>query len=1320
MSQRSRFLRSRVVAVGALAILLSSLVCLASAVSKPPASSRTALPLREQTARKTALKVPLSFEENHGQVAGSARFLSRGSGYTLALSPTEAVLSLRRERSAVGSRQSAVSSQQPRSAIKAPSPQSAIRDPQSAIRLRLLGGNPRATVTGVEKQRGIVNYLIGNDAKKWKTRVPTFAKVKYDGVYPGVDLVYHGNQGSLEYDFIVAPGADPKQIRFSAEGADEVELTPSGDLLLHTPTGTLTQKKPIAYQLIDGEKYEVPASFSVHPTPYTLHPSAEVAFRVAHYDATRPLIIDPVLGFSTYFGGSGDDLVSAVAVDSAGCVYLAGGANSPSLPSAPGYAGSNAGWYDAVAAKLTADGLPIYVTFLGGAGLDLARSIAVDTAGCAHLTGETSSSNFPLDADPLQADFGGQADAFLTTLSADGASLVTSTYLGGSDVDRGTGIALDASENVYLAGTTTSDDYPTENARDATLDTATACFVTKIAAGGAMAYSTYLEGFDSWADTSAAGIAVRPSGEAAVVGTTNDTQFPTVHPVQNLLTNAPGGAADVFVTSLAADGQSLVFSTYLGGDSHDWAGGVALGADGAVYVTGGTYSPNFPVLITVGTPLFAYPSDAGVNGFVTKLDSNGAWNYSTYLPGHNGEQGSGITVRPSGEACVVGETSSFDFPTRFPLQDWTGTVDAFLTCISPLGNAVTCSTYLGGAGADHAYGIALADSARVVVAGQTSSTDFPLTAGVVADPLGQQGEGFVTRVDFRLNPPETLTVTENADHRPVLSWNDPGDDETGFRLERKPREASDTFYDTVLDTTSHTDVVDTTTQLGREYTYRVRCFDSASVGGASDPAEFEIAPPATPDGLTAEFDVTGTEVHLTWVDNGATELGFELRRRTPATDWEQVAQPARNATQATDTTVTPGGLYYYSIRAQNEGGASGWSAETLAGPLAPVGLTATARSTSRVSLSWSGGLVAPGTYEIEARRGAGDFARIAAVGADITEYQDANLAPGTTFTYRVRAIARQGTASVASAWSDPATATTDALDTGAPAAPGNLAAFSPDRGRVLLTWMDNSGSETGFRVFRRIGAGPYSPIADLPTGANSYADTTTTGDTSYAYAVAAFNSSGVSPSTRERSVTTMWGPENLTASAVTTAQVNLSWKDMSLYEDGYSIERQKAGGTMLEVARVSGKVGKNQTLTYTDTGLTSGVVYTYRIRAYNANAASLYATGTSITTAGAPQPGLRVTPVAKSYGRVPKGQARTATFTVWNTGKKWEAVTIPALGGAFQVLGSRHFTLRAGASRSFKVRFTGGKVGSYQAELPVKCQHGECVKLKLEGRSVRS
>ena len=437
---------------------------LSSEAAVPPTSPAPATISKPQITA-TMMRMPLQFEANHGQVDAQVQFLARGTSYTLFLTPTESVMVLlQREAPAA------------KDPLGLPDP-TAVPDAmpmkQSVVRMKLEGANPSPTIDGMELLPGIVNYFIGNNPEKWHTKIPTYAKVQYQQAYPGIDLAYYGNQGRLEYDFIVAPGADPNQIKLAFEGPSDIRVAEGEDLLLTTALGEVRMQKPVVYQLeTDGHKTLIAGRYVVDAHTMPLQAARQVnysvGFQLASYDRTKPVVIDPVLVYSTYLGGSSNDDGKGIAIDVAGQAYVTGSTGSANFPTANPIQATLAGGA-AFVTKLNAAGTTLlYSTYLGGSSSDDGSGIAVDIFGQAYVTGSTKSTDF-LTAAPLQATNAGGGDAFVTKLNAAGASLLYSTYLGGSSSDDGRGIAVDGTGEVYVTGNTRSANFPTANPFQATL-----------------------------------------------------------------------------------------------------------------------------------------------------------------------------------------------------------------------------------------------------------------------------------------------------------------------------------------------------------------------------------------------------------------------------------------------------------------------------------------------------------------------------------------------------------------------------------------------------------------------------------------------------------------------------------------------------------------------------------------------------------------------------------------------------------------------------------------------------------------------------------
>jgi hypothetical protein len=606
-------------------------------LTRRPAADLQSQPAHAELSRQYG-NLPLAFEPNIGQTDARVRYLARGGGMTVFFTDTETAMVLSRSRHA----------NQPEGPGRKPGATGAVE--QTVVRMKLEKASQPRRVIGTEKLPGISNYFIGNDPAQWHTDVPHYGRIQYEGVYPGIDLVWYGNQRLLEYDFVVAPGADPKQIQVAYEGAESVKVAANGDLVLHTALGEVKQQKPRVYQEIGGKQVEVAAQYSIVT-------GNRVGFELARYDRKRELRIDPVvLVYATFLGGSGDDSGNGIAVDAAGSAYVTGSTGSTNFPTLSPYQATPLGSGDVFVTKLTAAGNAlVYCTYLGGNAPDQAFGIAVDQAGSAYVTGFTQSSNFPTQS-PYQATLRGGFDAFVVKLTPAGNGLVYSTYLGGSSNDFGSGIALDGAGSAYVTGTTDSANFPTQSPYQATFHGSEAFVVKLTPAGSALVYSTYLGG--SGLDQ-AFGIAVDQAGSAYITGLTGSNDFPTLSPYQATL---QGGAFDAFVTKLTPAGNALVYSTYLGGNGSDYGSGIAVDGTGAAYVSGITVSTNFPTLS---------PYQAAFQGmqdvFVTKLTPAGnALVYSTYLGGSGCDSGNGIAVDGTGAAYVTGKTDSSNFPTHSP------------------------------------------------------------------------------------------------------------------------------------------------------------------------------------------------------------------------------------------------------------------------------------------------------------------------------------------------------------------------------------------------------------------------------------------------------------------------------------------------------------------------------------------------------------------------------------------------------------------------------------------------------------------------------
>ena len=788
---------------------------LATSGGSPFAAAKAAAAKETPHWREAYGKLPLSFEENQGQTAEEVRYLAHGTGYELFLTPHEALLALRsRRKYDLSPLHRTASLRAMRKARKA--------GQLTALRIQFEGANLHPAVNGMGRLPARTNYFLGNDPKKWHTDVPSYGRVKYEGVYPGIDVVFYGNQGKLEYDFLVAPGADPEAIQLKIAGARKMRLNSRGSVVLSVAASEVELQKPRIYQMIDGKRRLIEGR-------YVVAADHRVRFSVAHYDRRKPLVLDPVLNYSTYLGGSGEDTGHAIAVDGAGNAFVAGQTLSADFP---GAANNCAG--ASFVAELDPTGTNLlYATYLAGSTTgsgENAFGIAVDPSGKVYVTGVTFATDFPttsanaLNAGPLASNDNGTA--YLTKLdpTVSGPSgLIYSTYIGGTGGDHANSVAVDAVGNAYVVGLTDSPDFPTNNPFQSALsNTSGNAFLTRIDTtqlqDASLIYSTYLGGNGANAGVvlgygdEGFGVAADSSGNAYVVGTTTSTDSTFTTSATAYQSAPPANtAASVFVSRIdttQVGPASLIYSTYLAGSIADLGFAIALGPNNVAYVTGTASSTDYPF---PGATTGAFDTTGSGSGkaFITLVDTTqsglSSVPYSTYLGGtggpYGGDSGYAIKVDASGNAYVAGTTFSTDFAgagTLKTLGAFRPTLlnpngEAFIAKLHPAGSGqgdLLYATYFGGSTGmtqDSIYGIAI-DSAsppNAYITGETSATDLPVSASAFQTTLNETGgsgivDAFVAKLtliptlaiapaspDFGVQPvgatsvPQTVTVTNN-------------------------------------------------------------------------------------------------------------------------------------------------------------------------------------------------------------------------------------------------------------------------------------------------------------------------------------------------------------------------------------------------------------------------------------------------------------------------------------------------------------------------------------------------------------------------------
>ncbi len=683
------------------------------------------------------LQAPVAFEQNQGQAPDSVQFITR-------IGPNSLLLSSQF------------------TAFCAPIPGA----PGHSVQIRLLGANPNSKLEGQVPLTTKVNYLQGSEQKSWHANIPTFAQIKAAQVYPGVDLVHYGQGNQLEYDFRLAPGSQPNDIRMEFSGIDALRVDAAGNLVAETAGTSFCQHAPVAWQMKGGQKIFVPARFLVFPK--SNGKTWQVGFELAAYDASLPLVIDPVLAFATYWGGNGDDQAYSVAADSAGNVYVAGQTASPDFTGAKLPANHTNGLYDVFVSKFDANsGEMVYSTIVGGAGNDRGFSLAVDASNCVVVVGQTTSSNFPVKKAFHPFFIGGDRDAFVFKLNPKGSDFAFSTYVGGSSSDDLTCVTVDRAGNIFAGGGTSSTNFPSLKAFQTENRGGFDAIWLKFTPVGILSYSSYLGGTGPY--DSAIGIAVDAENCVYLTGYTSSSDFPLVNPLQSKHFEG----YDAFVTKFAPTGNSLVYSTLLGGAGDDVGRGIAVDSKGNAYIAGDSASTNFPINRAL------QPKNAGHRDvFVSKISPTGlTLQYSSYFGGA-GEELASLAVDPAGAVWLVGLTTSTNLPLTNAIQSefGGGVWDAFVARLSPAGDKLAFSTYFGGTGNDQAAAIALAQRGNAYVVGASSSSNLATVKPVQATNRGGQYDAFVLKLSEPLAPQDatnTLANIATTNASPLVNTNLP-------------------------------------------------------------------------------------------------------------------------------------------------------------------------------------------------------------------------------------------------------------------------------------------------------------------------------------------------------------------------------------------------------------------------------------------------------------------------------------------------------------------------------------------------------------------
>jgi Beta-propeller repeat/Domain of unknown function DUF11 len=883
------------------------------------------------SAQSVLSNLPVSFEANQGQAASDVKFLARGNGYGLFLTPESAVLDIRSH---------------------------------GQVRMQLANANPVPEVTGNNPLPGKTNYLVGKDPRNWHQNVPTFARVRYSDVYPGIDLVYYGKQGRLEYDFEVAPNANPSQVGLQFHGAENLALSPGGDLLLSNDGSGLRFRAPRLYQTIGNEQRPVQGRFVIRD-------NKEVGFAVGAYDRTRALVIDPVLVYSSYLGGAGAESSARIAVDSSSNIYVAVATTSTDATlNGSSVVSAAKGGGDILIRKIDSGGTTIvFQTYLGGTGLDTPAGIVVDSGFDVIVAGTTNSTDFPT-LNGYQDSITSGSHTFVTSLNPAGQTVLYSTFIAGNGTDTAQGLALDSKNKAYVIGTSSSTDLlTTANAFQPASLATNKFFVAKVdpATTGtdSVPYLTYFGGGNpSNGVVEGGGIAVDANGNVYITGGTNftntatnaTTDFPILNAFKNCL-NAPAATTscaigstqkDAFVAKLNpanAVGDQLQYSTYVGGAGEDVANGIALDSSTIAYITGTTASTE--VIAQSGIPFQASPG-GGNDAFLAKLSSftpsttsttttTVTQLYFTYIGGSGDDRGLAVGVDTAQGARVTGSTTSGNLPLQHSINTYAGGTDAFVARIDTTATTALALghylTYLGGTGNDEGTSIAVDPRGSAYVAGDTTSANFPVVGSTAA--LTGASDAFVTKV----GPTVNLAVTASAaTPNPASIGNqvtftytikNNGDLVTGISFAEQLSGNSGTFVSATATPGSCGTPTGTPSVL--------TCAVGALNGGATATVTAIFTPTsAGPFGNSAEITVAGSTFHTS--STASTTVSDFAMSINPATRTTPAGTPVTYS-----ITVTPTGSFPSNVSlACGAGLPTGGTCEFINNPI--TGLTTGAQS----------------------------------------------------------------------------------------------------------------------------------------------------------------------------------------------------------------------------------------------------------------------------------------------------------------------------------------------------------------------------------------
>ena len=1057
------------------------------------------------------------------------------------------------------------------------------------------------------------NYFKGNNPEKWYTDVPNYKEIVYPELWDGIDLVYRLKEGSIKYDLIVHPGADPSNIRIQIDGTNGLSINSQGDLVIGTEYRDILDSGLISHYG-DGGGEQIPCKFE-------LVNECEYKIKIGEFDKSRIVVIDPVIDYSTFIGGLDRDFGYGIVIDTSGNAYITGNTydGTTDYPTTSGAYDItyNGGQYDVFVTKLNSDGSSLmYSTFIGGSSSDYGWGIAIDTSGNAYITGSTyeGPTDYPTTSGAFDTTHNGFGDVFVTKLNSTGSSLVYSTFIGGLERDTGFGIVVDTSGNAFITGNTEdgTTDYPnTTGAYDATHNGELDVFVTKLnSAGSSLMYSTFIGGSSN---DYGRGIAIDINGNAYVTGYTEDgeIEYPTTSGAFDTTHN---GRYDVFVTKLNSAGSSLVYSTFIGGTNSDYGYDIAVDTSGNAYITGSTYGSS-NITTNYPTTLGAY--DTTINGddlFVTKLNSSGSsLVYSTFIGGSRDDDGLGIAIDTSGNAYITGSTyeGTTKYPTTTGAYDTThnGKSDVFVSKLNSTGSSLLYSTFIGGSGNDYGQGIAIDTNGRAYITGITyeGTTKYPTTSGAFDTTHNGDYDLFVTKIDLIRTPGIPLDLSAVfGDSFVELSWSPPEDDGGPPITEYEVHRGNTSGLLSIISFTGgNTTFNDTSVVNGNRYYYAVLAHNRVGPGKLSN--EVSVVPvtiPTPPRNVDAQYG--NKNVRLTWIspenDGGTVLTGFRMYKFEGGSPDPEVFIIDPFVDNYTDEEVDNGINYRYYMTSFNAIGESPPSIEVNVTPKDRPSLVLDFQISSGqgfILLQWRPPEYDGGSpvinYTIFRAVGSGSLANYVTLPPQHIQYNDTSVENGVVHRYRIIAVNSEGS-------SDPSEEIF-ATPIGRPSIPENLEVMAYSHS-VKLSWemplKDGGTPILGFRIYRSDKNKIWNNIQEMEAYEVSFADNTVSNGMTYYYRITAFNAVGESDPTETVNATPLGKPGLPMGFDIISGDsiVLLKWElpldlggipvmEFKIYKADFSSE-------MDLYTRVTASE-----MFYNDTQVTNGEIYYYKVAAVN-------------------------------------------------------------------------------------------------------------------------